>query len=995
MATIFTNQIPDNANASDNNTSYELGMKFRSTQAGQITGIRYYKAPSETGTHVGKIWAGTGGPALATVTFTNETASGWQEQLFNSPISIQANTTYVVSVNCNTHFPITYDQLQNSIVNGSLSSVADGNNGVFGSAGNFPTNSYRNSNYFRDIVFNVNAVSTITKVGGDNQTGTAGTALPNPLVVKIKDGSGNPQSGVTVNFAVTSGGGSVSPTSAVTNASGQASTVLTLGAASGATDPVTNTVTATASGIGSVTFTATANPVVQNDSLTILTNQTPGIADASDGTSYELGMKFISTAAGKITAIRFLKPPSETGTHIGKIWAGTGGPALATVTFTNESVSGWQEQNLAEPLVIEANKVYVVSVNCNSNFSITYDQLASPIVNGPLRSVADGNNGVFGSPNNFPTSSYRNSNYFRDIRFSAGSTLIKVSGDNQSGIVGSTLPNNLVVQVNNTSGNPQSGVTVNFAVTSGGGSVSPTSAVTNANGQASTTLTLGAIPSGANNGTLVTATASGIGSVYFTATALPANSNPIVLENQKPGTTNWKITNQANNNEIAGYATATSINKGSSLGIKVSVATPGAFNIDIYRLGYYGGTGGRLITSSGSLNGITQPAFTITETSTRLGEANWSTSYTVNVGSNWTSGLYIAKLTYQATGKQSQVWFVVRDDSSNADILFQSSFTTYLAYSNSSGYSLYAFNSTGGQRAFKVSYDLPFSQTTTQTGEFNNLLRWEYNMVRWLESQGYDVAYVTNMDVHSNSALLQQHKIFMSVGHDEYWSMEARNHVEQARDGSQAINLTFFSANTCYWRVRFDNSSTGQANRVMACYKDNWDQDSVAPTNKFRSPQNNKPENALLGVMYTGDRDSVYAGYDFVVTNSTDPYYAHTGLEDGDSIPLLVGFEWDAVINNGASPNGLVVLSQSPVDPQNIDTDVPPGTDYQISNAVRYTTANGAKVFATGSIQWAWGLDSDSVITPREDIRAQQITVNILKDMGAIPTTPGAGIIVS
>lgn len=993
--TVLTTQNPDNTDASDNNASYELGMKFRSSRAGKITGIRYYKALSETGTHVGKIWAATGGIPLTTVTFTNETASGWQEQLLSSPLNIQANTTYVVSVNCNTHFPITYDQLQNSIVNGDLSSVADGNNGVFGSAGSFPSNSYRNSNYFRDIVFTADATFTITKAGGDNQTGTAGTTLPNPLVVQINDPSGNPQAGVTVDFAVTSGSGSVSPASAVTNASGQASTTLTLGAAPGATNPVPNTVNATASGIGGVTFTTTANPVVQNNNLTILTTQTPSIQDASDnGSSYELGMKFLSTTAGKITAIRFLKSSSETGTHVGKIWAGTGGLPLATVTFTNESASGWQQQNLVDPLFIEANKVYVVSVNSNSHFSIAYDQLASPIVNGPLRSVADGNNGVFGSLNNFPTNSYSNSNYFRDIVFSAGSTLIKVSGDNQSGIVDTTLPNNLVVQVNDSSGTPQSGVPINFAVSGGGGSVSPTSTVTNANGQASTTLTLGSIPSGANNGTVVTVSAAGIGSVYFTATAVPASSNHIVMENQKPGTTNWKITNPAGN-EIAGYATATSVNKGSSIGIKVSVATPGAFTIDIYRLGYYGGTGGRLITSSGSLNGITQPAFTITDENTRLGEANWSTSYTVNVGSDWTSGLYIAKLTYQATGKQSHVWFVVRDDNSNADILFQSSFTNHLAYSNSSGRSLYAFNSTGGQRALKVSFDLPFSQTTTQPGEFNNLLRWEYNMARWLESQGYDVTYVTNVDVHSNSALLGQHKIFMSVGHDEYWSMEARNHVEQARDGSQPVNLAFFSANTCYWRVRLENSSTGQAHRVMACYKDDWAQDPVAPTNKFRSPQNNKPENALLGVMYTGDRDSLYGGYDFVVTNSSDPYYAHTGLQDGDEIPILVGFEWDAVINNGASPSGLVVLSQSPVDPQNIDTDVPPGTDYQISNAVRYTAASGAKVFSTGSIQWAWGLDSDGVITPRENIRAKQITVNILKDMGAIPTTPDSGIIVS
>jgi len=219
----------------------------------------------------------------------------------------------------------------------------------------------------------------------------------------------------------------------------------------------------------------------------------------------------------------------------------------------------------------------------------------------------------------------------------------------------------------------------------------------------------------------------------------------------------------------------------------VSLAQPGQYTIDVYRLGYYGGTGARLLFSSGSLNGVTQPECAITDASTRLVECNWSTSYTLAVGSDWTSGVYIAKLTDQTTGTQSQVWFVVRDDSSTSDVLFQSSFTSFMAYNNTGGYSLYPFNSINGQNAFKVSLDRPFSETTTETSEYNNLLRWERNMVRWMESQGYDISYVTNLDVHTNPKLLRQHKVFLSVGHDEYWSMEQRNGVEQARDAG--VNL--------------------------------------------------------------------------------------------------------------------------------------------------------------------------------------------------------------
>lgn len=738
---------------------------------------------------------------------------------------------------------------------------------------------------------------------------------------------------------------------------------------------------------------------------TVFTNQQPSNSNGTDGVDYELGMKFRSAQPGQIVAIRFWKAPSESGSHIGKIWSASG-QLLTSVTFTAETTSGWQEQQLSTPFTIQANTTYVVTVNtANTYFAIGYYGLQNSVVNGDLSSVADGNNGVYGNPGSFPANSFATANYFRDIKFVAQvpATITKFSGDNQSGTAGAALANSLVVQVKDSNGNPQSGETVNFAVTSGGGSVSPTSVVTDNDGKASTVLTLGTTAGQTNT---VSATASSIGSVTFSALAEPQNPNPIYLENKNSGTTNWKITNQSTNNEIAGFATATSVNKGGTLDIKVSLAQAGQFVIDVYRLGYYQGNGGRLMVSSGLLNGITQPALTLTDANAKLYEAaNWSTSYTLQVGNNWTSGLYIGKLTDQTTGKQSQVWFIVRDDSSTSDIVFQSSFTTYLAYNSASGYSTYSYNSTSGQRAKKVSYDTPLAMTTTEWHHYNLMTLWERNMARWLESQSYDVTYVTNVDIHSNPQLLQLHKVFLSVGHDEYWSLEERNAVEQARDAATPTNLAFFSSNTAYWRVRFENSNTGQPNRVMACYKDT--SDPVAPTNKWRSSQNNRPENALLGIMYTGDRNDLYytwgdpngstnsySGYDFVVSNSSHPYYANTNLQNGNSLAQLIGFEWDAIINNGFSPSGLTALSQSSVNPTGLDEDLPAGTNTQVSHAVTYTAASGAKIFSTGSNQWMWGLDSDRVTPSKEDIRVKQITVNVFADMDAKPQTPGAGIVV-
>jgi hypothetical protein len=520
-----------------------------------------------------------------------------------------------------------------------------------------------------------------------------------------------------------------------------------------------------------------------------------------------------------------------------------------------------------------------------------------------------------------------------------------------------------------------------------------------------------------------------------------AAQNAIVLENQKPGTTAWQLSNVATNNEIAGYGDATSINKGQVLNLKISLAQAGQYNLDVYRLGYYGGKGGRSIASVTGLNEVTQASPTITNASTNLVEYKWNTSYTLQTGTDWTTGLYLVKLTDSRTGKQNYIQFVLRDDNRTADLGFQDAITTAQAYNNIGGYSVYDFNSNGGTRAYQVSFDRPFQYGSDIGSEqFNNMLTWEYSMTRWLESQGYDVTYYTNLDVSTNPWQLYSQKIFLSVGHDEYWSMDERNNVQQARDNG--INLAFFSANTAYWQVRFDPSSCGQANRVMTIYKDTsgigtgTSLDPISSANPtvattlFRSPEVNRPENELLGVGYIGDWGSgnVFNGFDYVVSNASDPYYANTGLKNGDKLTGLVGYEWDGLLNNGFAPTGLVVLSQSPVQLQGQQPQVPPGTNTAISNAVRYTAASGAKIFSTGSIQWVWGLDSAWVINPRVksswlrrmknwlrgmkklwslssdsprvtnprvDARARQIAVNVFADMGAKPQTPSAGIVVA
>jgi len=396
--TLFTTQTPAMTNASDGaGVNYELGTVFTSGVAGSISAIRFWKAPSETGTHAGHLWSASG-QSLATVTFSNETASGWQQQSLASAVPIAANTQYVVSVNtAGSFYAATAGGLSSQIINLDLSSVV-GTNGVFGSPGQFPTSSFNHANYFRDIVFTPGGASGAQILG---QVSPAAAAASTTIQVQ---GGGSTQS-----FPVASDGTySAGPLSAGTYTVTPVSSAYSFA-------PASQAVTLGSSNATGINFTGTANPE------TLFTTQTPASVNLSDGSSvdYELGTVFSSDIAGSISAIRFWKASNETGTHTGRLWSAAG-QLLASVTFLNETVSGWQQQNLVMPVPIAASTQYVVSVNTGGAFYVATSQgLAIQITNLDLSSVV-GNNGVFGSPGQFPTGTFNHANYFRDVVFAPG-----------------------------------------------------------------------------------------------------------------------------------------------------------------------------------------------------------------------------------------------------------------------------------------------------------------------------------------------------------------------------------------------------------------------------------------------------------------------------------------------------------------------------------------------------------------------------------------------
>ena len=221
--TLLTTQRPVNVNNSDGaSVNYELGMRFTADVSGQITAIRFFKASRENGAHTGHIWSAAG-RLLATVSFVNETAGGWQEQTLAQPLTIAANTEYLVSVNTGNSFYVSDDTgFAAQIVNAHLRSIVGGN-GRYGAPGKYPSQTWQSSNYFRDLRFTPNAANaataasptlTVTKVSAAMKfSGTAQTKVnvlkPGRDTVTVSGTLANASSGVNLSgqsFSINMGG---------------------------------------------------------------------------------------------------------------------------------------------------------------------------------------------------------------------------------------------------------------------------------------------------------------------------------------------------------------------------------------------------------------------------------------------------------------------------------------------------------------------------------------------------------------------------------------------------------------------------------------------------------------------------------------------------------------------------------------------------------------------------------------------------------------------
>jgi methionine-rich copper-binding protein CopC len=496
--------------------------------------------------------------------------------------------------------------------------------------------------------------------------------------------------------------------------------------------------------------------------------------------------------------------------------------------------------------------------------------------------------------------------------------------------------------------------------------------------------------------------------------------NPIACENQLPGTPQsvWDVSSYSTT--IQGFADPFSVNIGNSINFKIE-SPASSYKIDIYRMGYYDGDGARLITSLTPNIPVSQSQPTCnTNTVTGLVDCgNWGVSATWDVPSTAVSGVYFARI-YRTDGitGANQIPFVVTDNSSHSNILFMTSDETWQAYNDWGGYSLYTGTATGSPwccsaldpgRAVQVSYNRPFAtryDNISPDGQ-DFFFYAEFPMIQFLEKNGYDVSYVSQIDAAQPGAasMIEQHKVLINTGHSEYWDANDMVNITAARNAG--VNLAFFTGNTAWWKTRWANSQYGnEPYRTLITYKESLDSKQSDPADpptwtgawrdpRFSPPGDASPENALTGQLWDVNccsyADTVPSAYAKLrLWRNT----AVSSLQPGQRYTMpneTLGYEWDSDIDNGFRPPGEIDMSQTCAKVQEKLYTVTEElvSDNACNSLTLYRAASGALVFDAGTVQWSWGLESDhdgDSQNPPDPVM-QQATVNLLADMGVQPAT--------
>jgi hypothetical protein len=423
--------------------------------------------------------------------------------------------------------------------------------------------------------------------------------------------------------------------------------------------------------------------------------------------------------------------------------------------------------------------------------------------------------------------------------------------------------------------------------------------------------------------------------------------------------------------QIEGYASRVSVRPGQRFDLHVSTSA-GRFRVVAYRFGQYRGGWAHAVWRSRWLDGHEQSRPRFRPYATRTIVAPWRRSVRVRT-EGWRPGAYLLKLVARS-GWQAHVPLIVRSRSAAGKVAIVAPVTTWQAYNDWGGYSLYVGRG-GDRRAWAVSYDRPYPRPGAGPG---SMMYGVLPTVVLAERLDVRLAYFTNVDLHERRRTLAKARGYVGVGHDEYWTRAMRRHVTRAR--AHGTNLAFLGANTMYWRIRLEDRRTGP-NRLQVGWRHDAALDPRArdrpglSTARWRDQPRPRPEDRLIGMLY----ECFPVNADYRVVSPRWWGFRGTGVNRGTRFPDLVGVEADRVYPVRSTPRPLQILSHVDYSCGGVGTS---------AQSVYYTTPSGAGVFAAGTLRWQCAMMrhcGQGRMPVRNRVFVKRVTRNVVTQFAAGP----------
>jgi len=468
-------------------------------------------------------------------------------------------------------------------------------------------------------------------------------------------------------------------------------------------------------------------------------------------------------------------------------------------------------------------------------------------------------------------------------------------------------------------------------------------------------------------------------------------SSAIIAENKLPGTTAWQINGTMTPHVIEGFANTTDVSPGQTVGFYISSQAP-SFTITAYRMGYYQGKGARQVWTSKSLPGVVQPACPLTPKINMVSCDNWAQTTSLEISKIFVPGYYLFKLT-SSTNQQSYIPLTISDPTSHSTYVLIGRSMTEAGWNTYGGYSFYQGLGTCAptypvcNRARVASFDRPFDTGNGASDFLGN----EYPLVQYVEKEGLDVSYLSDVTLSVDPTLAMNHTALLSLGHDETWTYEERQGVLAAMN--KGLNVVYFGAAAVLRHARLQASPLGPDQEVVNYRSTTEDpMSATGPAsqitgNTFNVPPTNLSPTLMTGELYSGFLIPGTPAVPLVVSDATSWLYTGTGLVNGSQIPGVIDSDIDHRDPGADSPANLQILAHSPVPLSQMVTNQGKWGAYTYADTTYWTsTTSDAGVFDAGTVNWIYAMQNCAAGQSCPGPLMQKMTGNILHLFGQGPT---------